>query len=77
MGMTIDEKATEKQMSYATAIANKLKIQLPRKNTKQAYSQFINENVDAFKRAKAKQRYHIGIDEDTGWTLGNCLEDIM
>ena len=77
MGMTIDEKATEKQVKYATDISNKLKIQLPSELTKQAYSQFINENVEAFKKAKATQRYHVGIDEDTGWTLGNCLEDII
>lgn len=75
MGMTIDEKATEKQVKYATDIANTLKIQLPREYTKQAYSQFINENVDAFKRAK--QRYYDGVDGDMAWIYGNCLEDIM
>lgn len=77
MEMIINEKPTRKQISYAKDIANRLKIRLPRELTKQAYSQFISDNVNAFKKTKAEQRHYLGIDEDDGWAYGSCLEDIM
>ena len=76
MKMMIDElyeKPSEKQVSFATDIANSLNLCLPSELTKQAYSQFISENVNAFKRAK--QRYYA--DEDMALIYGSCLEDIM
>ena len=75
MELSIDEKATEKQVSYATDIANRLNLQLPSEYTKQAYSQFISDNVDAFKRAK--QSYYADVDEDMALVYGSCLEDIL
>lgn len=80
MEVMINEIPTEKQAKYAADIAKKLRIRLPREFTKQAYSQFISENVDTFKLLKGqstKQKYYMGVDEDDGWTYGSCLEDII
>lgn len=67
------EFATAKQESFAMDIANALNIPLPSVRTKIAYSQFISEHINEFKRQK--QRYDF-IDEDMGHTYGSCLEDI-
>lgn len=50
------EFPTQKQEDYAKKIANTLGLELPSMRTKQAYSHFISENVNAFKREQ--QRYH-------------------
>lgn len=49
-------EATEKQIKYATNIAEVLGIDLPGENTKVAYSEFISMNVDDFNRAIEERR---------------------
>ncbi len=44
------EFPTQKQENFAKDIADALGIDLPKMRTKQAYSHFINENINAFKR---------------------------
>lgn len=48
------EFPTQKQEDYAKKIARTLGIDLPSMRTKQAYSQFISENVNAFKREQQR-----------------------
>lgn len=63
------EFPTQKQEDYAKNIAQTLKIDLPGMKTKQAYSQFISENVNAYKRerqrwcASSEDLAMYGIDE--------------
>ena len=42
-------KPTEKQIKFAKEIANKLDLELPKENTKQAYWKFINDNVSEYR----------------------------
>lgn len=39
---------TEKQIKFAKEIADKLDLELPKENTKQAYWKFINDNVSEY-----------------------------
>lgn len=48
------EFPTQKQENYAKKIASTLGIALPGIRSKQAYSQFINDNVNAYKREQQK-----------------------
>lgn len=70
----IYEPPTEKQISYATDIANELGIKLPTEKSKQAYSQFISNNINAYKRAR-QSYWHA--DESDALMYGICLEDIL
>lgn len=52
-----------KQEDLVRAIEDTIGVPLPTMRTKQAYSQYISENINAYKREK--QRWH-GID-DYNW----------
>jgi len=47
-------KPTEKQVSYATAIANRLRKDISELVTRKQYSKFIGDNVEQFKQEKQK-----------------------
>lgn len=47
---------TEKQIDYVTTIAEVLGTEMPR-FTKQAYSDYIDDNESEFKQERYKQRY--------------------
>lgn len=47
-------KPTEKQVSYTTAIANRLKKDISELVTKKQYSKFISDNVEQFNQKKQK-----------------------
>ena len=49
------EFPTQKQENFARQIAETLEIDLPRERTKEAYSIFISQKINLFKREK--QRY--------------------
>ena len=68
------EFPTLKQENFARDIAVALNIELPSMRTKQAYSNFINEHINEFKRSKQRYGY---VDEDMASAFGNCLEDIL
>jgi hypothetical protein len=53
-------KPTEKQISYATAIANRLGKDIRKLVTKKQYSKFISDNVEAYKQKK-KEDYDINL----------------
>ncbi len=55
----MSELPTQKQEDFARAINDVLGVPLPSMRTKQAYSQYINENINAYKRKR--QRWE-GID---------------
>lgn len=55
----MSELPTQKQEDFARAINDTLGVSLPSMRTKQAYSQYISENINAYKRKK--QRWE-GID---------------
>lgn len=46
--MTHQQEPTERQIKFAEAIAEALDLELPRENTKKAYSAFISEWVDDY-----------------------------
>lgn len=54
------EKPTQKQIDFATEIAETIGEDLPIGFTKQAYSEFINKNVDYFKQVQNEIRYKGG-----------------
>ena len=47
-------KPTEKQVSYATTIANRLRKDISELVTRKQYSKFISDNVERFKQEKQK-----------------------
>ena len=49
-------KPTERQISYAKAIANRLEKDISELVTKKQYSKFINDNVEQFKQ-REKEDY--------------------
>ena len=51
------DKPTEKQTDYVTAICEVLGLDLPDKETKEAYSDFIDEHEKEFRQERYKQRY--------------------
>lgn len=51
---TITEKATEKQITFATSIAETLGLKLPEEPTKEAYSQFISGNIELFNTVRSQ-----------------------
>lgn len=53
----MDERATEKQIDFATRIAETLGIELPEENTKETYCDFISENLDEFEQVQKEIRY--------------------
>ena len=64
------EFPTPKQEDYAKKIAGTLGIDLPSMRTKQAYSQFISENVNAFKREQ--QRWRVSSDDLEMYGIDEC-----
>ena len=63
-------KPTEKQVSYATTIANRLRKDISELVTRKQYSKFISDNVERFKQEKQKDynsalhEYAIELDGD-------------
>ena len=51
------EKPTEKQIDFATQIAETLGIDLPEENTKSAFRDFIDDNIDEFYSVQDEIRY--------------------
>lgn len=51
---------TEKQIDFATRIAETLGIDLPDEKTSTAYSRFIGENMDEFYEVQDEIRYSSG-----------------
>ena len=47
-------QASPKQIEYATDIHKVLGIELPREQTKQAYSDYINRHIKRYKAVKEK-----------------------
>ena len=64
------EFPTQKQEDYAKKIAQTLGIDLPDMRTKQAYSQFISKNVNAFKREQ--QRWRASSDDLEMYGIDEC-----
>lgn len=62
------DKATEKQVDFATAIAEMLGIDLPDEDTKDAYTEFIDENIREFYKEKNRQRY---LESDNVYQYGH------
>lgn len=54
----MSEFPTQKQEDFAKAIEDTIGISLPSMKTKQAYLQYISENINAYKRERQK-RYDI------------------
>ena len=50
----MSEFPTQKQEDFARAIEDTLGVPLPSMRTKLAYSQYISENINAYKREKQK-----------------------
>ncbi len=55
-------KATEKQVNYATYLAQRMCVDLPKEDTKEAYSDFINKWKPAVKEEDK------GMNENT-WAI--------
>ena len=51
---------TEKQIDFATTIAETLGLNLPEEYTSSAYSGFIGNNIDEFYEVQADIRYRTG-----------------
>lgn len=51
------DKPTEKQTDYVTAICETLGLDLPDEETKEAYSDFIDEHEKEFRQEQYRQRY--------------------
>lgn len=51
------EKPTERQIDFATAISETVGADLPEDFTKEAYSEFIDENIGEFKKIQGEIRY--------------------
>lgn len=60
----MSEFPTQKQEDYAKAIAQTLHIDLPKMRTKEAYSRFISNNVNKYKREK---QTYLDEQEDSDW----------
>lgn len=50
----LNEPPTEKQAQFANAIAELLEIELPELKTKITYSDFISENIDAYRELNSE-----------------------
>ena len=59
--MLYSEPPTERQHNYALLISEKLEIPLPTEFTKRAYSDFINDNANRYK--KVLQEYDDEYDD--------------
>lgn len=53
--------ASEKQIKYATYLAKRMNVELPKENTKEAYSKFIS------KWEPAVQEEDAGMNEPDAW----------
>lgn len=58
-----DTNPTEKQIKYAEYLARRMCIELPKENTKQAYSEFIS------KWKPAVQQEDLGMNEPDEWQM--------
>lgn len=51
----MSEFPTQKQEDFARAIEDTIGVSLPSMRTKQAYSQYISKNINAYKNERQKQ----------------------
>jgi hypothetical protein len=58
--MQSSEKPSQKQIDFATVIAETVGDDLPNEYTKQAYSEFISEHIDEFYEIRDEARYKSG-----------------
>lgn len=49
---TVTVKATEKQIAFAKQISERVGVDLPKIDTKEAYKEFISENIDSYNHLK-------------------------
>ena len=58
--MSSSEKPSQKQIDFATVIAETVGDDLPAEYTKQAYSDFISQHIDEFYEIRDETRYKSG-----------------
>lgn len=63
------DPATDKQIKYAEAIADRLGIKLPREKSKEEYRRFISEHVEEFRAKRPRFEYH----PPTSYSGTSCL----
>lgn len=71
-------KPSYKQANFAAKISEKLGIQLPAENTKQAYSNFISEHMDEYNKPQAQAQPSQTADpfENTGDPIDISDDDL-
>lgn len=59
----VDKKPSQKQIDFATAIAETIGDDLPSEFTSSAYHHFIDDNIDYFYKIQGEIRYKRNKDE--------------